>query len=187
LYAVKPWPALLPLLLPACAASVVPPASTVAATESRPDFIPAEVRSDLEKSARTKFGAALTDQALAAPTFLLAKHYMGLPPPAILQPDGTYSFAEPPMSMLIRRDGQWLAARAGLGFVPVAAEKASAIDLLLRNDRLWSEPDHGRPTCTDAGASLLWLRTAGRRAVTRKGACGATQLTEKLVLQALET
>jgi hypothetical protein len=182
---VKVSAALVPLLLVACA-PVARPEAAIGPTETRPDFNPAEVQADLEKTARTKFGAALTDQALASPTFLLAKHYMGLPPPAISQPDGTYTFAEPPISMLIRRDGRWLAARVGKGWVPVSVDKAGAIDLLLRDRRFWNEPDHSRPTCTDAGASLLWLKTAERRAVTRKGACGATLMTEKLVLQALE-
>ena len=164
----------------------VPQEAAGRSSEAPPDFNPTEVQSDLEKSARQKFGAALTDQALAAPTFILAKHYMGLPPPAILQPDGTYTFADPPMAMLVRRDGQWLTARAGQGWVPVASDKAGAIDLLLRDARFWNEPDHSRPTCTDAGASLLWLKAPERRAITRRGACGATQLTEKMVLQALE-
>ncbi len=180
--------ALLPLLLPACApvAQPVPPATGAGVTEARPDFDPVEVQGDLEKTARSKFGAALTDQALASPTFLLAKHYMGLPPPAILQPDGTYTFAEPPMSMLIRREGQWLTARVGKDWMPVSADKAETIESLLRDARFWNEPDHARPTCTDAGASLLWLKTGAKRTITRRGSCGTTQLTEKLVLQALE-
>ena len=155
-------------------------------SEGPPAFDAAEVRQDLEGSARAKFGAALTEQALASPTFLFAKHYVGLSPPPILQPDGSYRFPDPPMAMLVRRSEGWVTARVGAGFVPVAANKGAALDAALRDPGFWNEPVYTRPTCTDAGSSLLWLKVPGKSATLRRGACGATERTERLVWLALE-
>lgn len=155
--------------------------------EARPAFDPAEVRRDLETSARAKFGDALVEQTLASPEFLFAKHYYGLAPPPTLQPDGSYRYPEPPTAMLIRREGQWLSARSGGGFVAVAPEKAAALEAMLAEPGFRAEPAYAEPGCTDAGASLLWLKPAGQPALVRRGACGATARTERLIFLALDS
>ena len=163
-----------------------PPDPRAAGRGERPAFDPAEVRRDLEGSARARFGDALVDEALASPAFVLAKHYYGLSPPPILQPDGSYRFPEPPTAMLIRRDGAWLAARAGGGFAPVDPAKAAALEAALGEPAFRSEPAYLEPTCTDAGASLLWLKLPGRPTLFRKGACGGTARTERAVFLVLD-
>lgn len=145
-----------------------------------------EVRDDLYLSAQARFGIALTDQALASPAFLIAKHYSGMPMP-VSQPDGAVLYAPPPVAVLIRRGGGWLAARAGRGFEPVDPARGSALDAVLADPEFWRQPVHAGTQCTDAGASLLWLRLEGRPARVRRGSCGATERTERLVLQALDS
>jgi hypothetical protein len=110
---------------------------------------------------------------------------MGLPPPPVLQPDGTYKDPEPAMAMLIRENGQWLAATAN-GFRPANVEKAAAIDAVLADPAFWAEPAWSQPGCTDAGGSLLMLKVPQRAPAIRQGACGATQRTERLVFLGLE-
>jgi len=151
----------------------------------QPGFRPAEVRGDLEATARERFGDALTDRALASSTYLFAKHFVGLPPPPIVQPDGSYRYPPPPMAMLIRDNGRWLTATAA-GFRPAKPDQAAAIEAMLGNPAFWSEADYAEPGCTDAGASLLMLKAPGRGSIVRRGACGRTQLTERLVFLALE-
>jgi hypothetical protein len=143
------------------------------------------VRGDLETTARARFGDALTDRALASAAYLFSKHYMGLPPPPVLQPDGSYKDPEPPMAMLIRENGQWLAATA-TGFRAANPAKAEEIDALLADPAFWAEPAWAQPGCTDAGGSLMMLKVPRRAPVVRQGACGATKRTERLVFLGLE-
>ena len=176
---------LLAATLSACAPAV-PVSQPVATPEAIPPGFDVErVRSDLETTARQRFGDALTDRALASPTYLFSKHYMGLPPPPILQPDGTYKDPEPRMAMLIRENGQWLAATS-MGFRAVNPEKAAAIDAMIADAAFWAEPAWAQPGCTDAGGSLLMLKVPQRARIVRQGACGATQRTERLVFLGLE-
>lgn len=172
-------------VLAACAPTVeiAPP---LAATESiPPGFDPQRVRNDLETTARQRFGDALTDRALASPAFLLSKHYMGLAPPPIVQPDGSYKYPDPPMALLIRENGRWMAATA-TGLRPAKPEQAAAIDAIIADPAFWAEPAWAQPGCTDAGGSLLMLKVPPRAPVVRQGSCGATQRTERLVFLALE-
>lgn len=173
------------LLLAAACAPAPPPAEPPPMDERAerdgPRFDPPKVRQDLETSARAQFGDALTDQALAAPAYLFAKRYAGMlpPPPPDAGPD--YRYPEPPTMMLIRRDGQWLAAQAGVGFVPVTAGKAARLEAALRETAFWKDPAWAPPGCTDAGASLIWLKLPGRPVQGRSGTCGETERTERLV------
>ena len=150
-----------------------------------PQFNPVTVQADLETTARQRFGEALVAQALASDAYLFAKHYMGLPPPPIVQPDGSYKYPDPPMAMLVRRDGQWHAAAAD-GFRLAKADKAAAIEAMVRDADFWAEPAWAQPGCTDAGGSLLMLKVPRLERIVRQGACGATQRTERLVFLALE-
>ena len=171
--------------LAACAPAV-PVAQPVTTPEDViPGFVPERVRSDLETTARQRFGDALTDRALASPTYLLSKHYMGLAPPPIVQPDGSYKYPDPPMAMLSRENGQWLAATT-IGFRAISPQKAAAIDAMLADPAFWAEPAWAQPGCTDAGGSLLMLKVPQRARIVRQGACGATQRTERLVFFGLE-
>ena len=178
------------LIVLAAALSACAPAVPVAQPQATPEaippgFDPERVRSDLETTARQRFGDALTDRALGSPTYLFSKHYMGLAPPPVLQPDGSYKDREPPMAMLIRENGQWLAATA-TGFRPAKPEAATAIDAMIADRAFWAEPAWAQPGCTDAGGSLLILKVPQRARIVRQGACGATQRTERLVFLGLE-
>ena len=171
--------------LSACAPTV-PAAAPVATPEAIPAGFDAQrVHSDLETTARQRFGDALTDRALASPVYLLSKHYMGLPPPPIVQPDGSYKYPDPPMAMLIRDNGQWLVATA-TGFRLAKPDKSAAIDAIIADPAFWAEPAWAQPGCTDAGGSLLMLKLPSRSQIVRQGACGATQRTERLVFLGLE-
>ena len=150
-----------------------------------PGFVPERVRSDLEKTARERFGDVLTERALASPTYLFSKHYMGLPPPPIVQSDGSYKYPDPPMAMLIRENGKWLAATES-GFRSAKPESAAAIDAIIGDPAFWAEPAWAQPGCTDAGGSLLMLKVPQRARIVRQGACGATQRTERLVFLGLQ-
>jgi len=105
--------AMLPVALAAlatCAPVAPAPEPVTGSPESvQPGFDPAALQADPEATARLRFGKALVSRALAAPVHLFAKHYMGLAPPPIVQPDGSYRYPDPPMAMLIREDGQWKA------------------------------------------------------------------------------
>ena len=172
-------------ILSACAPAVPVAPPVTASQADNPGFAAARVRTDLESTARQRFGDALTDRALAAPTYLLSKHYVGLAPPPIVQPDGSYKYPDPPMAMLIRENGQWLAASA-IGFRAAKPDKAAEIDAILAEPAFWAEPAWVQPGCTDAGGSLLMLKVPPRAAIVRQGACGATERTERLVFLGLE-
>ena len=170
------------LLLSACApvAPPVPPPGERSGAEG-PAFNPAETRASLEASARAQHGDALVDQALASPAFLIAKRYAGMlpPPPPDAGPD--YRYPEPPTFVLVRRDGEWLGAAAGGGFVPLGGDKSARIEAALRDPGFWKAPAWAPPGCTDAGASLIWLKLPGRPVQVRSGTCGETERTERLV------
>jgi hypothetical protein len=170
------------LLLAACAPvpPPPPPPGTLSGAEG-PAFDAAKTRQDLESSARTQFGDASTDEALAAPAFLIAKRYAGMLPPPPPGAGADYRYPDPPAFILVRRDGRWLAAQKGGGFVSLAADKAARLDAALADPGYWKEPVWAPPGCTDAGASLVWLKLPGRPAQVRSGTCGATERTERLV------
>ena len=181
--------AMLPVALAAlatCAPVAPAPEPVTGSPESvQPGFDPAALQADPEATARLRFGKALVSRALAAPVHLFAKHYMGLAPPPIVQPDGSYRYPDPPMAMLIREDGQWLAATLD-GMRPAKPDKVAAIDAIVGDAAFWADPAWARPGCTDAGGSLLMLRAPPRQGIVRQGACGATQRTERLGFLALE-
>ena len=175
------------LVLAACTAPPPPPpAAEVSGDASGPAwFDPVRVETDLKTTALERFGDGYFAEAIRAPTYLFAKHYVGLPQPPILQPDGSYKYPPPPMAMLHRGAEGWMVATA-TGFRPAKADKAAAIDAILSDAAFWAEPASSQPACTDAGGSLLMLRVPRHDQVLRQGACGATALTERLVFLALE-
>jgi hypothetical protein len=174
-------------LVAACAPVSRPPeAVAVPSGEARAGFDPASVRADLEKTARERFGGALTDTALRSEAFLLAKHYHGLPLPPKVRPDGRYAYPDPPFAMLLRRKGQWHAAREG-GFAALAPDKGRALDAALAESAFWKEPAYVAPGCTDAGSSLLWLKMPNRPLLVRQGSCGGTELSQRVIFLALDS
>ena len=173
--------------LAACAPAVVPAPSVQPATdESTPAWFDAvRVETDLKTTAKERFGDGYYARAITSPTYLFAKHYVGLPPPPIAQPDGSYKYPPPPMAMLIRDASGWQVATA-TGYRQARPDKAAAIDAILGDKAFWAEPAWSQPGCTDAGGSLLMLKVPQRARIVRQGACGATQRTERLVFLALE-
>lgn len=169
------------------ACSAVPPAPVVERPMDTPTlFDLGEVRRDLEGGARAKYGEAAVARAFAAPASIIAKHYYGLAPPPILQPDGSFKEREPPLALLVRENGVWLAATVS-AWRRIDAAKSLALETALRDAAFWAEPAYARPGCTDAGASRLVLRFPGRPVTVRQGACGATARTEKLIFAALDS
>ena len=175
------------LALAACTPAVSPQPVTEAGREdSGPAWFDAvRVETDLKTTARERFGEGYYAEAIRAPTYLFAKHYVGLAPPPIVQPDGSYKYPPPPMAMLLRDSAGWKVATA-TGFRQARPDKAAAIEAILVDPAFWGEPASSQPACTDAGGSLLMLRAPRRDQIVRQGACGATALTERLVFLALE-
>ena len=179
-----------PLLLATAACAPVAPVAPIADPRrdaAEPRFDAAKVRADLIATARQRFGDAATDRALAAPVHLLAKHYYGLAPPPIVQPDGSYKYPDPPMALLRReKDGLWYAATAA-GWRLAKPDKAAEIEALLADPAWRAEPVWAQPSCTDAGGSLLLAKPPGGAETVRQGACGAAERTERLVFLALDS
>jgi hypothetical protein len=146
----------------------------------QPGFNRAEYEHNLLATARERYGEANVRRALAAPTYLFAKLYHGmLPPPAPGAPP-----YQPPMTLLIRENGQWLAASAD-GFRPAAPAAMAPVDALLADSAFWAAPEWSDQRCPDAGATMLMLKVPGRPEVIRSGNCGNARPTEQLVYEAL--
>ena len=93
------------------------------------------IEHDLLVTARERFGDGTVRRALAAPTYLFAKMYHGMLPPP--QP-GAPPY-QPPMALLVRENGQWLAAGRD-GYRPANASKVAGIEALLADRSFWSTP-----------------------------------------------
>jgi hypothetical protein len=163
-----------PLVIPTS-----PPPETVAG------FDRATTESNLLASARERYGEALVRRAIAAPSFLFTKHYRGMMPPPPPDAGPGYRYPHPPVSMLFREGGEWLAATPD-GVRQARPDKVAEIEAILANPAFWAEPEYTQPGCTDAGASLLMLKLPQRARITRRGVCGTAQLGENLVFRALE-
>ena len=185
---------LFPLLMLAACAPVRPVRTadapltipTTPAPESiNPGFDKAAVEADLLASARQRYGEALVRRAIAAPAFLLTKHYPGMMPPPPPDAGPNWRYPEPPVSMLFREGDGWLAVTPE-GVRPARPDKLVEIEAIIADTAFWAEPEYAEPGCTDAGASLLMLKLPDRPRVTRRSSCGATQEGERLVFRALE-
>ena len=128
----------------------------------------ARVRADLIATARTKFGDAAVDRALADPTHLIAKRFAGMVPPP---PPGTPADWAPPTptALLIRTEQGWMTATES-GWRRANAEAAAEIDALLAQSRFWKEPDY-TPACPDFGSSNLLLKVSRRSETLRIAQC----------------
>jgi hypothetical protein len=182
-------PLLLACLLAGCVAADPPAAERAIPAGPPPEridygFDRAAIEYDLLTTARARFGEAAVRRALAAESYLLAKHYHGrMPPPP---PPGTpWRAAEPLMAMLVKEGGRWLAA-APEGFRPARSEPAAAIDDVLAARAFWAEPEWGQPGCTHPGASIYMLKVPLRPEIVRRGVCGPAPLGERLVFHAAD-
>jgi len=168
------------LLLMAGCATVPPPASV-----REPQTIPQapvveEARADVEKHVVERFGAAALARARAAPEFIAALRYPGMPMPPY-DTDGHPIKPSVPTALLYRENGQWFAYGIN-GAEPVLPRWSDQLNTLLAKPELWVEPaDGGAVGCTDSGGSYAWLRIADHPEQARIGHCGGSPLTEQLV------
>ena len=172
----------------ACSPQPPSPGTPVRLGEIAPDpleVLPADadlaaVRSDLLATAADRFGQAALDQALAAPTHLIAKRFMGMvpPPPPGAGPDWV---APTPTALLMKGAEGWVIA-TGTGWRPAKADAAAEIDQVIASPAFWSEAPTNLP-CPDYGASLLLLKVPGKKETVRKSSC--TSVADKAVLAAL--
>jgi hypothetical protein len=171
--------------LASCTAAPQQVASGHPATGRPLDTLPAEadlelVRQDLIATASDRFGSEEAKDALAAPTYLVAKRFAGMPPPP--PPGAGPDWVAPtPTALLIKRQDRWMVA-TGNGWRPAKADAAAELDQILSNPGFWSEPAYV-PPCPDYGASLLLLKMPGKTATVRKSTC--TSVAEKAVFAAL--
>jgi hypothetical protein len=142
----------------------------------------AAIETDLLASARERFGETVVRHALASPTYIFAKFYPGMLPPP--QPgDPPY---KPPVAILIKEEGRWLAA-SDSGWRPAQPDRVAEIETMLASTSFWSAPSTGRPLCTDAGAGLLMVKVPKRAETIRNGTCGPTEPNERLALAAVDS
>ena len=169
-----------------CGCAAPGPLAPEALPNPRPlDILPggsslALVRQDLLATAADRFGSEALDEAVAAPTYLVAKRFAGMAPPP--PPDAGPGWRPPtPAALLVRRRDGWSVATP-TGWRPADPEAAAELDQVLADPRFWSEPA-SIPPCPDYGASLLLLKAQGRAETVRNSAC--TSVSEKAVFAAL--
>lgn len=185
----KIWLSLLPLVLAACTQTGSTNSVRLLPVGPEPEqleagFDRAAIERDLFLSARSRFGEAAIRRAFAADNYIFAKYYPGMmpPPPRGMPADWRPKF---PFVLLFEEKGQWLAATPS-GVRPANAPAMDKVRAALSDGRFWRQPNWTPPRCTDAGASLLLIKVKGRREALRRGSCGETELTQRLVLAALE-
>jgi hypothetical protein len=149
------------------------------------DTLPAQadlatVRIDLLASARSSFGQAALDRALAAPAHLIAKRFVGMAPPP---PPGAGPDWRPPSptALLIRDGSTWLVATE-TGWRTAKPQAAAELNGLLADARLWSDPAF-TPPCPDYGANLLLLKLPKKAETVRNSLCDS--VAARIVLAAL--
>ncbi len=161
-----------------------PAAATVITAERPLQTLPAKVdlsvvRSDLVATAGERFGTGALNEALAAPSYLIAKRFAGmLPPPP---PGETTREYVPPAALMMKRGRTWMIATEA-GWRPATADAVTEIDRVIADGSFWREPATNLP-CPDYGASLLVLRVPGHRETVRKSSC--TSIADRAVLAAL--
>ena len=141
----------------------------------------ATMKQDLLLTARARLGEAMTRRALAADAYILAKSYAGMRPPPPADAGPNWRYPDAPFTLLLHEHGRWLVATAS-GVRPASTEATTEIRRLLSEPAFWRQPQAAGPGCTDAGASLLMIRYAGRRETILRGTCGETELTQRLAL-----
>ncbi len=185
------WMPLLALALMsgACVHNAAPSATRAIPRGPEPEQLEAgfdkvAIERDLLLTARNRLEEATIRRALAADSYIFAKYYPGMmpPPPAGIPHDWKPKF---PFVLLFKEDGRWLAATAG-GMRAANPAAIAKVEAALSDAAFWKQPSWTPPRCTDAGASLLLIKVQGRSETLRRGSCGETELTQRLVLAALE-
>jgi hypothetical protein len=186
--------ALLPVAFLLSACTAVPPQASPAMRElpSGPPlqqnditFIRQTTEQDLLWSAKQRFGEAAVRRALAAPSYIFAKHYPGMMPPPPPGAGPGWKYPDPPVAILVRENGQWLVATTE-GFRQARPDKIAEIESVLAEESFWAGPVWAPPGCTDSGGSLLLAKIPARRELVRSANCGITGRSETLVFRALE-
>lgn len=149
------------------------------------DLVGPTSEQDLLWSALQRFGEPLVRRALAADTYIFAKHYPGMLPPPPPGAGAGWKYPEPPTAVLFVENGTWVTATSA-GVRQARPDKIQEIRKLLSAGKIWAEPVWAPPGCTDAGAGLLLLKVPGRPEIVRSASCGATEGSEALVFRALE-
>ena len=139
-----------------------------------------QVKADLEAAIVERFGVAALKRALSSESYIMSRHYQGLPPPT---PPG--EAPKPPIAaLLLLEGGVWQRAEAGGAFKPLTATQHQQLLAALADPGPWAEPTFANPTCTDAGATYLIVSLPNRPFLLRAANCG-TPKSEKLGLAAI--
>ena len=129
-----------------------------------------QVETDLLDTARKRFGDAALTRALAAPTHLIVKRFVGMAPPP---PPGAGADWRPPTpnALVIREEGKWYAATDG-GWRPASEAAIAELEPILASEAFRSE-SATVPACPDFGASNLLLKAPGRARIVRSHQCSS--------------
>ena len=145
-----------------------------------PGFSAQEVKADLEAAIVERFGAAALKRALSSESYIMSRHYQGLPPPT---PPG--EAPRPPIAaLLLMERGVWYRADTGGTFKVLTAAQHQQLLAALADPGPWGEPTFANPTCTDAGATYLIVSLPTRPFLLRAANCG-TPKSERLGLVAI--
>ena len=148
--------------------------------ELPPGFNAQQVKADLEAAVVERFGAAAHKRALSAESYILSRHYQGLPVPT-----SPGEGPKPPIAaLLLLESGVWHQAETGGAFRPLTAAQQQQLLAVLADPGPWSEPTFANPTCTDAGATYLIVSLPNRPYLLRAANC-ATPKSERLGLAAI--
>jgi hypothetical protein len=183
----------LALLLGACApVGTPPPAAAVRVIPFGPEpdrtewaFDRSAVEYDLLATARARLGEPLVRRALASNAYIFAKTYPGMRPPPPPDAGPNWRYPLPPFALLFHEKGQWLSADPS-GVRPAHPQPIAAIRRILADPGFWRLPASAPPGCTDAGAGLLLLKIPRHQEIARRGTCGDTELTQRLVSIAID-
>lgn len=149
------------------------------------DLVRQTTEQDLLWSAQQLFGEPMVRRALAADSYIFAKHYPGMLPPPPPGAGRDWKYPEPPTAVLFVENGTWLTVTRE-GVRQARPDKIQEVRRILSGQKFWKEPVWAPPGCTDAGSSLLLLKIPGHSEVVRSASCGATDGSETLVFRALE-
>lgn len=173
----------------ACTQTGSSPATRIPPAGAEPEqleagFDRAVIERDILLTARSRVGEAAIRRALAADSYIFAKYYPGMmpPPPPGMPPNWRPRF---PFALLFEENGRWLVATPS-GVRPAEPAALAKVQAALADTKFWAQPNWTPPRCTDAGASILLIKAAGRSETLRRGSCGETELTQRLVLAALD-
>lgn len=177
--------ALASLALAACTAAPAPTPDMTLPPHRPLDSLPGDadlglVRTDLVATAADRFGSAAVQEAFAAPTYLIAKRFIGMAPPP--PPGADARWVAPTPTALMRKNANgWMIATEH-GWRQAKIDAAAEIEQVIADPAFWGEEPANLP-CPDYGASLLLLKVPGKAETVRNSRC--TSIGEIAVLAAL--